>query len=136
MNDFQAQAAAKSDGAVGEGAALFILQRGQDVVRKLIAGPSVYICDECVQVCNDIIADDNRFSSRAKVESGQGQISEGAEYIHGPEVPVTGPAVRCALCRMPTPTEDGALIPNRGVLCPGCLGEIEATIAEWRQLDS
>lgn len=25
-------------------------------VRKLIAGPSVYICDECVDLCNDIIA--------------------------------------------------------------------------------
>ena len=27
-------------------------------VRKLIAGPSVYICDECVNLCNDIIAED------------------------------------------------------------------------------
>jgi len=35
----------------------------QGDVKKLIAGPSVCICDECVQVCNDIIADDNRFES-------------------------------------------------------------------------
>jgi hypothetical protein len=35
----------------------------QNDVRKLIAGPSVFICDECVEVCNDIIADDNRFES-------------------------------------------------------------------------
>ncbi|MEK7222060.1 MAG: ATP-dependent Clp protease ATP-binding subunit ClpX, partial [Nitrospirota bacterium] len=27
-------------------------------VRKLIAGPTVYICDECVDLCNDIIAED------------------------------------------------------------------------------
>ncbi|QCU90093.1 ATP-dependent Clp protease ATP-binding subunit ClpX [Thiomicrorhabdus sediminis] len=27
----------------------------QDEVRKLIAGPSVYICDECVELCNDIL---------------------------------------------------------------------------------
>ncbi|MGB8003331.1 MAG: ATP-dependent Clp protease ATP-binding subunit ClpX, partial [Gaiellaceae bacterium] len=33
-------------------------------VRKLIAGPTVFICDECVEVCNDIIADDNRFETR------------------------------------------------------------------------
>src|ERR1041384_5545187 len=33
-------------------------------VRKLIAGPTVFICDECVEVCNDIIADDNRFENR------------------------------------------------------------------------
>ena len=33
-------------------------------MRKLIAGPTVFICDECVEVCNDIIADDNRFENR------------------------------------------------------------------------
>ncbi|GAK50750.1 ATP-dependent Clp protease ATP-binding subunit ClpX [Candidatus Moduliflexus flocculans] len=30
----------------------------QDAVRKLIAGPSVYICDECVQLCNEIIMEE------------------------------------------------------------------------------
>jgi ATP-dependent Clp protease ATP-binding subunit ClpX len=39
--------------------------KDQNDVRKLIAGPTVFICDECVEVfCNDIIADDNRFDSR------------------------------------------------------------------------
>ncbi len=32
--------------------------RGQDEVRKLIAGPTVFICDECVGLCNEIIADE------------------------------------------------------------------------------
>ena len=32
----------------------------QASVRKLIAGPTVYICDECVEVCNDIIAEDKK----------------------------------------------------------------------------
>ena len=27
----------------------------QDQVRKLIAGPNVYICDECISVCSEII---------------------------------------------------------------------------------
>jgi ATP-dependent Clp protease ATP-binding subunit ClpX len=35
-------------------------------VRKLIAGPTVFICDECVEVCNEIIADDNRFENRSQ----------------------------------------------------------------------
>ena len=30
----------------------------QHEVRKLIAGPSVYVCDECVELCNDIIKDE------------------------------------------------------------------------------
>jgi ATP-dependent Clp protease ATP-binding subunit ClpX len=38
--------------------------KDQNDVRKLIAGPTVFICDECVDVCNDIIADDRRAESR------------------------------------------------------------------------
>jgi hypothetical protein len=34
--------------------------------RSLIAGPACFICDECVQVCNDIIADDAEFHSRSR----------------------------------------------------------------------
>ncbi len=40
--------------------------KDQSDVRKLIAGPTVFICDECVEVCNDIIADDNRFETRSQ----------------------------------------------------------------------
>jgi ATP-dependent Clp protease ATP-binding subunit ClpX len=32
--------------------------KGQEEVRKLIAGPTVYICDECIDLCNDIIAEE------------------------------------------------------------------------------
>ncbi len=32
--------------------------KGQDEVRKLVAGPLVYICDECIELCNDIIAEE------------------------------------------------------------------------------
>ena len=32
--------------------------KSQDEVRKLIAGPKVYICDECIDLCNDIIAEE------------------------------------------------------------------------------
>ncbi len=32
--------------------------KSQDEVKKLIAGPTVYICDECVELCNDIIAEE------------------------------------------------------------------------------
>ncbi len=33
-------------------------QKSQKEVRKLIAGPTVYICDECIELCNDIIAEE------------------------------------------------------------------------------
>src|SRR3989338_6284816 len=32
--------------------------KGQREVKKLIAGPTVYICDECIDLCNDIIAEE------------------------------------------------------------------------------
>ena len=30
----------------------------QDVVKRLVAGPGVYICDECIELCNEIIAEE------------------------------------------------------------------------------
>lgn len=38
--------------------------KSQREVRKLIAGPTVYICDECVDLCNEIIADDKQRTSQ------------------------------------------------------------------------
>ena len=32
--------------------------KSQHEVRKLIAGPTVFICDECIELCNDIIRDE------------------------------------------------------------------------------
>ena len=32
--------------------------KSQKEVKKLIAGPSVYICDECISLCNDILAEE------------------------------------------------------------------------------
>src|SRR5258707_5811997 len=34
--------------------------KSQSDVRKLIAGPTVYICDECIELCNDIIAEEGK----------------------------------------------------------------------------
>ena len=43
--------------------------RNQEEVRKLIAGPQVYICDECIDLCNDIIAEDNDFDAKPQLSS-------------------------------------------------------------------
>jgi ATP-dependent Clp protease ATP-binding subunit ClpX len=45
--------------------------KSQHEVRKLIAGPSVFICDECVDLCNDIIREEVQESSS---ESGQDHL--------------------------------------------------------------
>ena len=36
--------------------------KNQHEVRKLIAGPTVFICDECVDLCTDIIKEENKTS--------------------------------------------------------------------------
>jgi ATP-dependent Clp protease ATP-binding subunit ClpX len=41
----------------------------QNEVRKLIAGPSVFICDECVDLCNDIIRDEIESSTRVAIKT-------------------------------------------------------------------
>ncbi|MCC7005830.1 MAG: ATP-dependent Clp protease ATP-binding subunit ClpX [Ottowia sp.] len=45
--------------------------RSQHEVKKLIAGPSVFICDECIDLCNDIIRDEIQASEVESV-SGEG----------------------------------------------------------------
>ncbi|RZI46736.1 ATP-dependent Clp protease ATP-binding subunit ClpX [Candidatus Finniella inopinata] len=43
--------------------------KSQHEVRKLIAGPTVFICDECVDLCTDIIREENQ-SSRLSIQEG------------------------------------------------------------------
>ena len=45
--------------------------KNQDEVKKLIAGPSVFICDECVDLCNDIIREEISSADEAPQESDQ-----------------------------------------------------------------
>lgn len=40
--------------------------KGQKEVKKLIAGPGVYICDECIELCNDIIDEEKERESQNK----------------------------------------------------------------------
>ncbi|MGH2813340.1 MAG: ClpX C4-type zinc finger protein, partial [Actinomycetota bacterium] len=42
--------------------------KSQKQVKKLIAGPGVYICDECVDLCNEIIDEDASETSELKFE--------------------------------------------------------------------
>lgn len=44
----------------------------QDEVKKLVAGPGVYICDECVELCNDILTE---------------ELEDHSEYLPGLQVP-------------------------------------------------
>jgi ATP-dependent Clp protease ATP-binding subunit ClpX len=45
--------------------------KSQHEVRKLIAGPSVFICDECIDLCNDIIKEEAAADRTGKASSGK-----------------------------------------------------------------
>ncbi|MEQ9661276.1 MAG: ATP-dependent Clp protease ATP-binding subunit ClpX [Parasphingopyxis sp.] len=51
--------------------------KSQHEVRKLIAGPTVFICDECVELCNDIIREETKGAISAK--KGDGGVPAPAE---------------------------------------------------------
>ncbi|QPF74938.1 ATP-dependent Clp protease ATP-binding subunit ClpX [Roseateles sp. DAIF2] len=59
--------------------------KSQHEVKKLIAGPSVFICDECIELCNDIIRD---------------------------EVPADAPQARASKSDLPVPSEIKASLDN------------------------
>jgi hypothetical protein len=94
----------------------------QDQVRKLAAGPKVFICDECVEVCVAIMAD-------------TGSLLPDTNASHEPpaakrDAGMTGPvAVPCSLCGTSTPPNDLVFVRDRGGLCPGCVAEIQVALA-------
>jgi len=66
--------------------------KSQHEVKKLIAGPSVFICDECIELCNDIIRDEVPPES-APAKSGKSDLPTPSEikdsldqYVIGQDV--------------------------------------------------
>jgi len=64
--------------------------KSQNDVRKLIAGPGVYVCNECIDICNEIINDDElaaTTTSRASLPKPQEIKTFLDEYVIGQEEP-------------------------------------------------
>jgi ATP-dependent Clp protease ATP-binding subunit ClpX len=62
--------------------------KSQNDVKKLIAGPGVYVCNECIDICNEIINDDERTettTTRANLPKPQDIKSFLDEYVIGQE---------------------------------------------------
>ncbi|MBL8123518.1 MAG: ATP-dependent Clp protease ATP-binding subunit ClpX [Pyrinomonadaceae bacterium] len=62
--------------------------KSQNDVKKLIAGPGVYVCNECIDICNEIINDDEQqetTSSRTSLPKPQEIKSFLDEYVIGQE---------------------------------------------------
>jgi hypothetical protein len=98
--------------------------KSQDDVEKMISGPSpnLYICDECVDVCVNVIADDDRI----RAVSGERTVDSSIPW------PGAAPIILCPLCRMPMAVTEGVTVGRLGLLCPTCVNEVKATVSDPR----
>ena len=55
--------------------------KNQKEVKKLIAGPTVFVCDECVELCMDIIKEDNK-NNKFKVKKDIPKPSEINKFLN------------------------------------------------------
>ena len=96
----------------------------QDQVRKLVAGPKVYICDECIDLCNDIIAEE----PEQDVQRQEGQP------VAEREVSLAGTPL-CIVCRMPKDIAEVVFVPERGLVCTVCVEVIRAVTDEKEEME-
>ena len=89
----------------------------QDEVRKLIAGPNVFICDECIDLCNDII------ERECEAEEDPGDSPEAESFTT---------SATCALCTLPKPIDELLSLPERGFICATCVDDVR-TAADARR---
>lgn len=63
--------------------------KNQDEVKKLVAGPGVYICDECVELCNEILTEElsegTTYSQRVSIPTPRDIMTALDEYVVGQE---------------------------------------------------
>ena len=55
--------------------------KNQKEVKKLIAGPTVFVCDECVELCMDIIKEDNK-NNKFKIKKDIPKPSEINKFLN------------------------------------------------------
>ena len=86
--------------------------KSQEQVRKLIAGPGVYICDECIDLCNEIL-DEELVDSHTGTASGGGRHAADSSRGKAPSKKTTKPAP--TLAEVPKPQEIKAFLDRQVV---------------------
>jgi ATP-dependent Clp protease ATP-binding subunit ClpX len=62
-------------------------EKSQEKVAKLIAGPGVYICNQCIDLCNDIIDDESSDSSLATLAKLSSRVDLMVQKLRDDGVP-------------------------------------------------
>jgi hypothetical protein len=82
--------------------------KSQDDVRTIIAGPQVYIRDECIEVCTDILEEQKEAAFTCERERR------------------ASPIVICALCRLPKDATELRTIEGGAALCVECIDAVRS----------
>ncbi len=99
-----------------EGVKCSFCGKQQDEVRRIIAGPNVYICDECVDLCSEII------EQECAAEEGRGEAPPPSRSL--------ATSTACIVCRLPKPIEEVVSLPERGMICVACADAVRAAVDE------
>ena len=86
--------------------------KNQQEVRKLIAGPSVHICGECVDLCNDILTEEVDADAGTSAKSETDAKQSRKERL-------------CGICMEPRETDELIFLPHAAYMCAGCLEDIQ-----------
>jgi len=96
----------------------------QDDVSELIAGPKVFICNECVAVCNDVLAENEQFEKRHGKKPRDNTSDRPTPWPN---------MIRCALRRTEINAGDGVVVGgNRGTVCFDCFSAVATAPATDR----
>jgi ATP-dependent Clp protease ATP-binding subunit ClpX len=111
--------------------------KAQNEVRKLIAGPTVYICDECVELCNDIISEE--YDLDDSLEEKRRRLPKPAEikkildeYVIGQEraKKILSVAVYNHYKRVESRSSDGVELQKSNILLLGPTGSGKTLLAQ------
>ncbi|NJD62381.1 MAG: ATP-dependent Clp protease ATP-binding subunit ClpX [Deltaproteobacteria bacterium] len=111
--------------------------KAQNEVRKLIAGPTVYICDECVELCNDIISEETEVEH--SLEEKRRRLPKPTEikkildeYVVGQEraKKILSVAVYNHYKRIESRTHDGIELQKSNILLLGPTGSGKTLLAQ------
>ena len=111
--------------------------KSQHEVRKLIAGPSVFVCDECIALCNDIIREETNGPESDKGEQANLLVPHDIracldEYVIGQEhaKKILAVAVYNHYKRLKTDNKDGVELAKSNILLLGPTGSGKTLLAQ------
>jgi ATP-dependent Clp protease ATP-binding subunit ClpX len=111
--------------------------KSQHEVRKLIAGPSVFVCDECIELCNDIIREETAAGAPGKTDKGDLPVPREIcarldEYVVGQEVAkkILSVAVYNHYKRLKSTDKDGVELSKSNILLIGPTGSGKTLLAQ------